>query len=580
MDIVIISQYLRNIENLEGNNSRFIYLANLLSENKGSNVEIITSQFMHNPKKHAEKIAKPANFKLTAVIEPGYKKNICLKRFFSHKVLSKNIKNYLNKRKKPDCIYCAIPSLDVADVAAEYCKKNDVRFIIDIQDLWPEAFKMVFNVPLLKDIVFLPLTLKANKIYKQADDIIAVSQTYVDRAMCVNKKCRKGIPVFLGTKLLDFDSYACKNLNIFKNNTKELGIVYREEVIDNATAKSIIDVLFKIKQSSGYCLNFLAIGNLKEKDNVLMYANEKNIDCVFKDKLIYPHLLEYLKTCDIAINFDNCKNENMAVYTMSGLPIINIGVDEKFENLVKEYGAGVTCDCIENFYDSLKNVLDNIELRNIMRENSKKLFEDKFQSNDIYISIVRRLIHKKENDPIRIAYVGTLGASYDISVVISALRKMDTDDLLNIEFIVMGNGPRKEEFIKEAENLPIYFTGNIPYPEMVWILSRCDIAVNPIAHGAAQSIINKHGDYAMAGLPVISTQESYEYYNLVEEYQMGFNCENGNINMMKDKILDLCNNAELRRKLGNNARRCAREKFDRTYTYVDIVNYINKNYIT
>ena len=36
MDVVIIAQYLRNIEELKGNNSRFIYLANLLSKKENT----------------------------------------------------------------------------------------------------------------------------------------------------------------------------------------------------------------------------------------------------------------------------------------------------------------------------------------------------------------------------------------------------------------------------------------------------------------------------------------------------------------------------------------------------------------
>ena len=38
MDVVIIAQYLRNIEELKGNNSRFIYLANILSKKENTNV--------------------------------------------------------------------------------------------------------------------------------------------------------------------------------------------------------------------------------------------------------------------------------------------------------------------------------------------------------------------------------------------------------------------------------------------------------------------------------------------------------------------------------------------------------------
>ena len=76
--------------------------------------------------------------------------------------------------------YIAVPSLDVAKIAAEYAEKNNIRFIIDVQDLWPEAFKMVFNVPFISDILFYPMLKQADYIYKAADEIIAVSQTYTE----------------------------------------------------------------------------------------------------------------------------------------------------------------------------------------------------------------------------------------------------------------------------------------------------------------------------------------------------------------------------------------------------------------
>ena len=95
-----------------------------------------------------------------------------------------------------------------------------------------------------------------------------------------------------------------------------------------------------------------------------------------------------------------------------------------------------------------------------------------------------------------------------------------------------------------------------------------------LSHGAAQSIINKHADYAASGLPVLSTQECKEYRHLVKEYQMGFNCKNGDANDLADKLVKLIENAELRRKLGANARKCAEEKFNRAYSYQNIIRLI------
>jgi len=398
MDIVIVSQYLRDIECFESNNSRFVYIAKLLAMSKNNNVEIITSDYNHTKKEKFNKIGKLDGVKITACHEPGYPKNVCLKRFNSHKKLSKNIKEYLEKRKKPDIIYCAIPSLAVGKIVAQYAEKNGVRFVIDIQDLWPEAFKMVFKIPLLSNAIFYPMKRQANYIYKCADNIIAVSDTYRDRATSVNKKYKNKLTVFLGTNL------------------------------------------------------------------------------------------EY---------FDKCKEKN-----------------------IKHYN-------------------DNI---------------------------------------IRIAYIGTLGHSYNIKTIIDALELLK-EKYNNLNFLVMGSGPLKNQFEAYAKdkNINCEFTGRLEYPEMVGTLCSCDIAVNPITHGAAQSIINKVGDYAAAGLPVINTQENLEYRNLVEKYNIGYNCENSNKQDIANKIEILIKDKKLRKELGNNNRKLAEEKFDRKKTYNQIVKIIEGN---
>ena len=109
---------------------------------------------------------------------------------------------------------------------------------------------------------------------------------------------------------------------------------------------------------------------------------------------------------------------------------------------------------------------------------------------------------------------------------------------------------------------------------MISKLCRCDLAVNPIKKGAAQSIINKVGDYAAAGLPVISTQECPEYKKIVEYYKIGYNVQNDNPKQIAQKILELYNNKELRQEYGKNNRKLAEEKFDRKKTYLKIKELI------
>lgn len=394
MDIVIVAQYLRNIEDFSGNNSRFIYIAKELAKEDQNYLEIITSDFSHGKKQHFKSVGKLSNIKITTCHEPGYPKNVCLKRFASHKKLAKNVEIYLNKRKAPDLIYVAVPSLDVAEVCAAYCERNNVKFVVDIQDLWPEAFRLVFNIPVVSSMIFEPMRRQADRIYKTADRIVAVSQTYADRGKRVNAKCPHPEVVFLGTNLDTFDSY-------------------KEDV------------------------------------------------------------------------------------------------------------------------------------------------------------------EKGEDDEILFAYCGTLGHSYDLTSTFDALSILQ-DKGIKYRFVIMGDGPLKNQFIEYAKQKGINaeFTGTLNYPDMVRRLCECDIALNPIMHGAAQSIINKHADYVAAGLPIISTQESKEFRQLIDDYSMGFNCKNADPKDMAEKMEKLIYDEKLRLDMGKNARRCAQERFDRKYTYTKLAKII------
>ena len=110
------------------------------------------------------------------------------------------------------------------------------------------------------------------------------------------------------------------------------------------------------------------------------------------------------------------------------------------------------------------------------------------------------------------------------------------------------------------------------------MLCDCDIAINPIVKGSVASIINKVGDYALAGLPVINTQESQEYRQLVTNYNCGINCGCGNSDEVADAIEKLALNAVLREQMGRNSSKLGKEKFDRRYTYLNVIESIESLY--
>ena len=581
MDILIVANFCSDFSN-KGNN-RFRYLAELLSKDKNNEVEILTSSFAHGAKAQKEPV-HVEGYNVTLVYEPGYKKNVEFKRFFSHYVWGKNVKKYLKTRKKPDVIYCAVPSITGPYYVSRYCKKNNIRFIIDIQDLWPEAFQMVFNVPIVKDIVFAPFKFFVNKVYKQADQICAVSQTYVDRALQVNKKCSTGTCVFLGTRLETFDENAKTNA-ILQKGKNEIWLAYCGTLGKSYDIKCVLDAL-EIVSSKYNNIRLIIMGDGPDRKCLEEYAVGKKLNAIFTGLLAYQSMCALLTECDIAINpivdtsVASIINKH-ADYAASGLPVINTQNSKEYKDLVEGYNMGLNIlDTASRMAEAIIYMIENPDIRLEMGRNARKCAEEKFNRSNSYkkLETVIQLwegggVSFKPSNEIWIGYCGTLGSSYDLKCVIDALKIINRNDL---RFVIIGNGPRYDEFVEYAKekNVSCLFTGWVPYPKMCGILVACDIVVNPITKGAAQSIINKHADYAASGKPVINTQECNEYRKLIKEYNMGVNCISNNAIDMADKISFVLSNQNILTQMGQNSRKCAIELFDREKTYQKIVENI------
>lgn len=378
--------------------SRFFELARLFTSRR-HDVVVITSDFSHSSKRLKKEKPQYDTFKTVYLHEPGYKSNVSIKRLWSHYVWGRNVEKYIqNSTVKPDVVYASLPTYTAGRLVGKWCNKNDVKYIVDVQDLWPEAFKVAVKNSFLQQ-AFLPMEWIANAAYKTADYVIGVSDTYRNRALKVNKKCKEELTVFLG------------------NNGEKFDI-----------------------------------------------AKEKYRIC-------------------------------------------------------------------------------------------------------------------KPDDEFWIAYIGTMGFSYDINLAIDAIKLVKVSKLSKkVKFVAMGNGPLLDEYKKHAEesDIDFEFTGSLPYEIMVGKLCSCDAVINCLRPGAAQSITNKVGDYALSGLPVINTQENPEYRKLVEATQCGINCECGNAEDVAAAIVKLVESPELRKQMGEAARQLGKDKFDRRCSYARIVEAVEK----
>ena len=146
----------------------------------------------------------------------------------------------------------------------------------------------------------------------------------------------------------------------------------------------------------------------------------------------------------------------------------------------------------------------------------------------------------------------------------------------NINFKVLGEGVKKEEFISYANgDTFVDFTGNLPYDKMCGYLSSCDIAISPINSLSASSILNKVGDYFSASLPLINTQNCLEQRKMLEENNAGINTENDSEKIADTIEIYLLDKIRMKEN-GSNAYLLAKKYFDRKITYVKIIDKIKE----
>ena len=145
--------------------TRFRFLSELLVS-QGFDVDLITSSFQHWEKAQRDTTKacyQGLPYNIVFIDEPGYTRNLDLQRIHSHHIASKNMREHFERtRGRYSLIYAEIPPNDVARTCAECAHEQGIPFVADINDLWPEAMRLVVDVPVLSGIAFYPFARDAS----------------------------------------------------------------------------------------------------------------------------------------------------------------------------------------------------------------------------------------------------------------------------------------------------------------------------------------------------------------------------------------------------------------------------------
>ena len=151
---------------------------------RGARVTQFVTGFDHARKRR--RTFRSGRWHIVTVFEPGYSRNVSLRRVLSYAVFDTLIVFYflreLLRGGRPRTIFSAVPHNGAACVAAAFAKVVGARFIVDVHDTWPEAILSVTRLNMVTRIGYRAWKLLADCALVAADDVFAESRSYAERA--------------------------------------------------------------------------------------------------------------------------------------------------------------------------------------------------------------------------------------------------------------------------------------------------------------------------------------------------------------------------------------------------------------
>ncbi len=396
--------------------TRFRFLSEMLVEH-GFDVDLITSSFQHWEKAHrdtSKSCYQGLPYNIVFIDEPGYQKNLDLARIKSHHQAAKNLRAHFEANPgRYSLIYAEIPPNDVARVCAEFADEQGIPFVADINDLWPEAMRMVVDVPVVSDIAFYPFARDAKVVYQLLSGAVGTSDEYAERPAADRTEPYRRETVYVGNDLKAFDEGVRENLGSIEKPTDEVWATYAGTLgasYDIATLIRAAALLEKRRvqylahtgaegttsmRRPFPALRVKILGDGPDRAQLEELARTENAPVDFLGYQDHACMAAWLNASDITVN-SLVKSAAQSIvtkigdYLAAGKPMINTGSSPEFRGKVTAdgFGLNVEAEDPEALADALEELARTPSMRKIMGARGRAIAEKEFDQRTSYLAIV------------------------------------------------------------------------------------------------------------------------------------------------------------------------------------------------
>lgn len=381
--------------------SRIQFLARLLSE-QGFEVDLITSTFQHWDKAQRDTTDERYQnlpYRIRFVYEPDFKKNIELRRIRSHAAFARNLRAMLESRfaDNPhayDLIYSLIPMNDMARTCAEVAHEHGIPFIVDVNDLWPEAMRMAIDVPVLSDVAFAPFARDAKRTYELATAVVGTSDEYADRPAKDRTEPYIKRTVYVGNDLSAFDSGAQENASAVTKPEGELWVAYAGTTGKSQDLATLVEAMAIIAKKNPH-VRCKLLGDGPDRPALEQLAQKLEAPVDFIGYVPHGLMAAYLCASDVTVN-SLVKTAAQSIvtkigdYLAAGIPLVNTGLSPEFCAKVEADGFGVNVqpEDAQALADTLLELLDDPGRCAEMGKRARTIAEEQFDQKRSYLTIV------------------------------------------------------------------------------------------------------------------------------------------------------------------------------------------------
>ena len=383
----------------------------------GHEVTWWASLFNHTTKKFRSKedITISPKFTIRPVQTNEYKSHISFKRIQSENEYSRQLYLKAQKYKSPDIIIMSDPALFRSKSILKLVEEKNTLLVLDILDLWPELFHIIFPkfFSKLGNIMFAGLYLRRKSLFRKADAIFAVSESYLDLAKQIAPDLSKDYmsTVYYGINLEKArlvekkPTSPPKSLQNITRNKGELLAIYASSLGNNYDLITLMEAM-RLLEKINFNLKVLIAGTGPLEDYVIDFIKKNSLK-----QLVYignPDLSEMISIfsyCDFGLSmYVKGSTVTMPIkaynYFAAGLPIVN-SLDGELSDYLVKYDAGLNFEPenVQSLVDILQLICSNPIKLKTMAKNSYKLaslFDEKIQYSKV-IKLVDKLLIKKHN---------------------------------------------------------------------------------------------------------------------------------------------------------------------------------------